>query len=61
VTVFYDDHRTILEKLRLYRARGIDSVSFWRIGQGPPQLWSSIDAAATKEGPAAAGSGAEPP
>jgi spore germination protein len=60
VTVFYDDHRTILEKLRLYRARGIDSVSFWRIGQGPPQLWSSIDAAATKEIPDAAGSGAEP-
>ncbi len=43
VTVFYDDHRTIMEKLQLYRSRNIDSVSFWRIGQGPPQLWSSID------------------
>ena len=43
VTVFYDDHRTIMEKLQLYRSRNVDAVSFWRIGQGPPQLWSSID------------------
>jgi len=43
VTVFYDDNRSIMEKLQLYRARDINSVSFWRIGQGPPQLWSSIE------------------
>jgi len=43
VKVFYDDNRTILEKLELYRARSISSVSFWRIGQGPPELWSSIE------------------
>lgn len=43
VKVFYDDKRTILEKLQLYRAMNIASVSFWRIGQGPPELWSSID------------------
>ena len=42
VKVFYDDTRTILEKLKLYRAKNIASVSFWRIGQGPPELWSSI-------------------
>jgi spore germination protein YaaH len=61
VTVFYDDYRTLLEKLHLYRARGIDSVSFWRIGLGPPQLWSSIDAAEPGDIPAASGSDAEPP
>jgi spore germination protein YaaH len=61
VKVFYDDHRTILEKLRLYRARDIDSVSFWRIGQGPPQLWSSIDAADTENMPSASSSGAKSP
>jgi spore germination protein len=46
VTVFYDDLLSLMEKLRLYRSRGIESVSFWRIGLGPPQLWSRIRAAA---------------
>jgi spore germination protein len=61
VTVFYDDRRTILEKLRLYRAQKIDSVSFWRIGLGPPQLWSSIEAATPGDLPAASSSGMDPP
>jgi len=43
VTVFYDDTRSLLEKLGLYQARDVPAVSFWRIGQGPPELWSSID------------------
>jgi spore germination protein len=43
IKVFYDDTRTILEKLTLYEAKSISSVSFWRIGQGPPELWSSIE------------------
>ncbi len=43
VKVFYDDMRTILDKLQLYRAKNIAAVSFWRIGQGPSELWSSID------------------
>ncbi len=42
VKVFYDDTRTILEKLKLYQAKNVASVSFWRIGQGPPELWSAI-------------------
>ncbi|MGA2974383.1 MAG: glycosyl hydrolase family 18 protein [Spirochaetia bacterium] len=42
VKVFYDDMRTIMEKLQLYRSKNIASVSFWRIGQGPSELWSSI-------------------
>jgi len=42
VKVFYDDYRSIMEKLQLYRARNINSVSFWRIGQGPPELWNGI-------------------
>jgi spore germination protein len=58
VKVFYDDIRSIMEKLQLYRARDIESVSFWRIGQGPPELWSSIDAAAHAETSAAGDGGA---
>lgn len=45
VKVFYDDERSLLDKLRLYRAREVDSVSFWRIGPGAPGLWGSIDSA----------------
>jgi spore germination protein len=57
VTVFYDDHRSIMEKLLLYRTRDINSVSFWRVGQGPPQLWSSIKNAGHGDGPTAGDSG----
>ena len=42
VSVFFDDTRSLLEKLGLYRARDIPAVSFWRIGQGPSEIWSSI-------------------
>ncbi len=40
--VYYDDHRTLLEKLYLYRSAGVRAVSFWRIGQGPEKLWRYI-------------------
>ncbi len=52
VSVFYDDDRSLLEKLHLYRDRDVSAVSFWRIGLGPPQLWSSIDKATTVISPA---------
>ena len=42
VTVFYDDLRSIMEKLRLYRARDISAVSFWRIGQGPRSCGAAL-------------------
>ena len=63
VTVFYDDLRSLMEKLRLYRGRDITAVSFWRIGQGPPDLWSSIDAAGAvpAAGDGSAGSPASDP
>ena len=59
VMVFYDDNRSIMEKLQLYRARDINSVSFWRIGQGPPQLWSNIQNAGDGNMSAASDSGAK--
>jgi len=46
VKVFFDDARTIADKLHLYQDRKIDSVSFWRIGLGFPELWDSIGLAA---------------
>jgi spore germination protein len=55
VKVFYDDERSLLDKLRLYRAREVDAVSFWRIGQGPPGLWGSIGSIGPVQEPPAGG------
>ena len=52
VKVFYDDARTLREKLDLYRGRGVMAVAFWRIGQGPPELWSMLE---QSDAPATAG------
>lgn len=44
VRVYFEDMNSLRAKLRLYGRRGISSVAFWRIGQGPPELWESIRA-----------------
>ncbi len=46
VKVFYDDLRSISEKLQLYSSKNVDSVAFWRIGLGPAEMWNFIDNAA---------------
>ena len=51
VKVFYDDARSIMEKLRLYRARNIDSVAFWRVGLGPAELWNGLEFARADDPP----------
>jgi spore germination protein len=48
VKVFYDDERSIMEKLQLYRAKKVDAVAFWRIGLGPPGLWNGVENAASR-------------
>ena len=60
VKVFYDDARTLREKLDLYRGRGVMAVAFWRIGQGPPELWSSLEQAQA-ETPSGPGTAADAP
>ncbi len=57
VQVFYDDERSIMEKLRLYRAGGVNAVSFWRVGQGPPSLWQGMEAAGAPSAPAVTATG----
>lgn len=42
VKVFYEDIASIHAKLRLYKSYRIPSVAFWRIGQGPRELWDTI-------------------
>jgi spore germination protein YaaH len=48
VKVFYDDLRSIREKLQLYSSHDVKSVAFWRIGLGPSDLWSNIANAVSK-------------
>ncbi len=42
VKVFYEDDRSLLEKLKLYEAGDVHCVSFWRIGQSSPEFWSKL-------------------
>ena len=58
VKVFYDDARTLREKLDLYCGRGVPAVAFWRVGQGPPELWSSMERAGQPAASAPADPGA---
>jgi spore germination protein len=46
VKVFYEDVRSIQAKLRLYKSYGVRQVAFWRIGQGPRELWGLVSVGA---------------
>ena len=40
--VYFEDVKSLSHKLRLYQGKGIKSVGFWRIGQGPQGLWKTL-------------------
>lgn len=40
--VYYEDLRSLTNKLSLYHQMGIQGVGFWRIGQGPAALWEQL-------------------
>lgn len=42
VRVYYDDVDSLLEKLNLYRVKGVGAVSFWRMGQESRELWEAL-------------------
>ncbi|MCH7917409.1 MAG: glycoside hydrolase [Planctomycetes bacterium] len=37
--VYFEDVRSLTRKLSLYQQAGVRGVGFWRIGQGPAELW----------------------
>ncbi len=39
---YFEDKRSLTEKLALYKKQGITGVGFWRIGQGPSALWTVL-------------------
>ena len=42
VTVYFDDLDSIVRKMRLYSEEQVRGISFWRIGQGSPDIWDYI-------------------
>jgi spore germination protein YaaH len=42
VTVFYETAESIMKKVRMYRGSGIESIAFWRMGQGPEEVWPQL-------------------
>lgn len=50
VHVFYDDVRSLREKLELYKSKAVRSVAFWRIGLSPAELWGNIGSPFSEQG-----------
>jgi spore germination protein YaaH len=42
VKVYYDDERSLSERMEMYRSLGIRSAGFWRLGQETPAIWSRL-------------------
>jgi len=42
VRIFYDDTRSLREKLELYKSKEVGSIAFWRVGLSPADLWDNI-------------------
>jgi len=39
VEVYFDDAASIGERLKLYAAKNVDRIAFWRLGQEDPGAW----------------------
>lgn len=42
VSVYFENRLSIIEKLSMYKSKGIKSVGFWRIGQNPHDIWDYL-------------------
>jgi spore germination protein YaaH len=42
VKVYYDDEYSLSARMEMYRAMGITSIGFWRLGQETPAVWKQI-------------------
>jgi spore germination protein YaaH len=42
VRVYYEDEVSISSRLEMYRAIGVRSVGFWRLGQETPAVWNTL-------------------
>jgi spore germination protein len=42
VTVFFESVSSIMNKVKMYSKNDIESVAFWRMGQGPEEVWPAL-------------------
>jgi spore germination protein YaaH len=42
VRVFYEDANSILMRARLYQGSSVRNISFWRLGQEDPSVWTFL-------------------
>jgi len=42
VSVYYDDAASLVHRMGLYKAANVGAVSFWRLGQEDPAVWSHL-------------------
>jgi spore germination protein len=42
-TAYFEDMQSLGQKLNAYSQEGVQSIGFWRVGQGPAELWSYLD------------------
>jgi spore germination protein len=42
VTVFFESASSIMSKVKMYSKNDIESVAFWRMGQGPEEVWPML-------------------
>lgn len=42
VSLFYENLQSLNAKLKLYQKNSVKNISFWRIGQEDPKIWSLI-------------------
>lgn len=42
VVLYYENSRTIMEKITLYTTYGVSCYAFWRLGQEPSDIWSLL-------------------
>ena len=41
--IYFDNTYSIGEKIKLYKSENIRHISFWRIGQGPDEIWKRLE------------------
>ena len=42
-TVYYEDEYSLSARMEMYKAQGVSSIGFWRLGQETPQLWKKLE------------------
>jgi spore germination protein YaaH len=42
VKVYYDDEYSLSARMEMYRAMGVTSIGFWRLGQETPAVWNYL-------------------